>query len=706
MDAVSPPCPSTPQWNYDRPFLTGQFHQEIKSTSGFAESRGNSVDIGLESEKPIGCYNASVQELIVIDDLLSALVGIEGRYISINRVKGNEDSFSFHVDGSMDLALQESSKRIFPLCKSYLVINQFVESRSQFKSGLVNHAFAAALRALLLDYQAMVAQLEHQFRLGRLSIQGLWFYCQPMMGSMQALSTVIKKASASNFVGSAVLNLLQSQAKIMAGNYLVRSLLEKMIESANSAYLGILERWVYEGVIDDPHNEFFIAENKSLQKESLTQDYDAMYWKQRYSLKDDIPSFLANSAETILTTGKCLNVMRECGHSVQVPALENSKLMNFGSNDHYLECIKSAYDFASGELLNLMKDKYDLIGKLRSIKHYLLLDQGDFLVHFMDIARDELDKSPNEISVEKLQSLLDLALRSTAAAADPLHEDVTCSVDTGSLLKRLNILKDLQTGDEILSLQTDVVEEPLITGMETFSVNYKVQWPLSLVISKKALTKYQLIFRFLFHCKHVHRQLCAAWQLHQGARARDRHGTAISTSSILCRNMLKFITSLLHYLTFEVLEPNWHVMHNKLENAKSIDEVIQYHDFFMDKCLKECSLLSPILLKKFEKLKLVCLQYASATQWLMNSIEPPDSNNSIDDSSPSLENIKVLKLRKPSKKPNSPTEESSVIECVLKFEREFSGELESLRPILSSRAQAEPYLTHLAQLILGVGMDH
>lgn len=703
MDAVSSPSPSTPQWNYDRPFLTGQFHQEVKLTSGFAESKGHSVDIGLESEKPIGCYNASVQELIVIDDLLSALVGIEGRYISINRVSGtdNDESFIFSVDGSMDLALQESSKRIFPLCKSYLVINEFVESRSQFKSGLVNHAFAAALRALLLDYQAMVAQLEHQFRLGRLSIQGLWFYCQPMMGSMQALSTVIKKASASNFVGSALLNLLQSQAKVMAGNYLVRSLLEKMIESANSAYLGILERWVYEGVIDDPHDEFFIAENKSLQKESLTQDYDAMYWSQRYSLKDDIPSFLANSAQTILTTGKSLNVMRECGHTVQVPVLENSKLMNFGSNDHYLECIKSAYDFASGELLNLMKDKYDLIGKLRSIKHYLLLDQGDFLVHFMDIARDELDKSPNDISVEKLQSLLDLALRSTAAAADPLHEDVTCSVDTGSLLKRLSILKDLQT--ETVS-ETDVLEEPLITGMETFSVNYKVQWPLSLVISRKALTKYQLIFRFLFHCKHVHRQLCAAWQLHQGARARDMHGTAISTSSILCRNMLKFVNSLLHYLTFEVIEPNWHVMHNKLENAKSIDEVIQYHDFFMDKCLKECSLLSPVLLKKFEKLKLVCLQYATATQWLMNSIETPDSNN--DPPSPSMDNLKVLKLRKPSKKPNSPSEESSVIECVLKFEREFSSELESLRPILSSRAQAEPYLTHLAQLILGVGMDH
>lgn len=31
------------------------------------------------------------------------------------------------------------------------------------------------------DYQAMVAQLEHQFLLGRLSVQGLWFFCQVLI---------------------------------------------------------------------------------------------------------------------------------------------------------------------------------------------------------------------------------------------------------------------------------------------------------------------------------------------------------------------------------------------------------------------------------------------------------------------------------------------------------------------------------------------
>ncbi|MFS7978252.1 hypothetical protein Hanom_Chr10g00913361 [Helianthus anomalus] len=43
--------------------------------------------------------------------------------------------------------------------------------------------------------------------------------------------------------------------------------------------------------------------------------------------------------------------------------------------------------------------------------------------------------------------------------------------------------------------------------------------------------------------------------------------------------------------------------------------------------------------QKLEKLKLLCLQYAAVTQWLMNFLEvPEDSNN------PSYESCKVLLL--------------------------------------------------------------
>ncbi|XP_078447236.1 spc97 / Spc98 family of spindle pole body (SBP) component [Wolffia australiana] len=679
---------TTPRWNHERPFLTGQFYRDAKPPPRTSGSKSVASESYRGSDIAIGSYPVAVQELLIVDDMLSALVGIEGRFISIRKERGTEDHFIFQIVPSTDLALRELAQRMFPLCENYILIDQFIEAKSHFKNGLVNQAFAAALRALLLDYQTMVAQLEHQFRLGRLSVQGLWFFCQPMIGSMHALSTVIKQISTDDLSGAATLNLLQNQARAMAGDCAVRTLLEKMTECASTPYLRILERWVYEGVIEDPYGEFFISEDKSFMKESLTQDYEAKYWKKRYSLKDSIPSFLSAVAGTVLTTGKYLNVMRECGHNVQVPVTENSKFMSFESNHHYLECIKSAHDFASKELLNLIKDKYDFFGKLRSMKHYLLLDQGDFLVHFMDISRDELAKRPEEINVEKLQSLLELALRTTAAAADPCHEDLACSVEKDSLLKKLATVKGLDPDGQLSAATSDdSVDqmEPLsITGLETFSLSYKVQWPLSIIISRKVLAKYQLIFRFLFHCKHVSRQLCVAWQVHQGARALCTAGTAISRSSVLCRSMLKFINSVMHYLTFDVLEPNWHVMYSRLQSAKSIDEVIQYHDFFLDKCLRECLLLLPHLLKKIERLKSLCLQYSAAVKHLVPTISDPEKSN-------------LGRRRRPALTPA--VDGTRLLESTLRFEREFNRELQSLGPALSGTSRAEPFLTHLAQCL-------
>ncbi|KAL6577979.1 hypothetical protein OROMI_010307 [Orobanche minor] len=150
-----------------------------------------------------------------------------------------------------------------------------------------------------------------------------------------------------------------------------------------------------------------------------------------------------------------------------------------------------------------------------------------------------------------------------------------------------------------------------------------------------------------------------------------------------------------------VLEPNWHVMNSRLQTAKSIDEVIQYHDFFLETCLRECLLLSPVLLKKLENMKLICLQYASAAQWLITySNDDTPKTDSLD-----ADRYKNLKLRTPSQTLEVASENATVVESILKFEREFSSELQSLGPILSSSSRAEPYLTHLAQWLLGVGRD-
>ena len=55
-------------------------------------------------------------------------------------------------------------------------------------------------------------------------------------------------------------------------------------------------------------------------------------------------------------------------------------------------------------------------------------------------------------------------------------------------------------------------------GNDGFTFDYKVQWPLSLIISRKSLTKYQLIFRLLYLCKRMERILNGAWAEHQSIK--------------------------------------------------------------------------------------------------------------------------------------------------------------------------------------------
>jgi len=383
-------------------------------------------------------------------------------------------------------------------------------------------------------------------------------------------------------------------------------------------YCRALERWLYEGVVDDPYDEFLIIERRELKKESLSVDYNAAYWQQRYTLRPEVPHFLASTAETVLTTGKYLNAFRECKRTASCPWATTSPIEYDPGSRTHVERIEAAFRFASNELLELLKKEYHLIPRLQSLKHYFLLDQGDFLVHFMDIAGEELAKSSTEISVPRLESLLELALRVSVASSDEHADHLTCG------LERHTIIKQLLT---IYSVTDDSAENahkisPQLRGYDAFTLDYLVQWPVSLVLSKRALTKYQLLFRHLFHCKHVERQLCQTWQQHQGTRGVSIAGGTLARSYCLCQRMMHFMQNFEYYMTVEVLEPNWHTMDANLQAASTIDEVMKHHEEFLDACMKESMLFWPKILRRLEKIKMLCLQFVAASHRLIAAVCP------------------------------------------------------------------------------------
>lgn len=139
-------------------------------------------------------------------------------------------------------------------------------------------------------------------------------------------------------------------------------------------------------------------------------------------------------------------------------------------------------------------------------------------------------------------------------------------------------------------------------GYDALTLDYTVTFPLSLVISRKALTKYQLLFRHLLYLKHVEDMLCDAWMKQKDLLWKMRTGIPeIDAWKFrifnLRHRMLMFVQQFAYYVTNEVLEPNWRRLESNLGKVTTVDQVLQFHSDFLDTCLKECMLTNAKLLR-------------------------------------------------------------------------------------------------------------
>ena len=82
---------------------------------------------------------------------------------------------------------------------------------------------------------------------------------------------------------------------------------------------------------------------------------------------------------------------------------------------------------------------------------------------------------------------------------------------------------------------------------EAFTLDYKVRWPLTLIISKKAINKYQLIFRHLLQCKYAEKSLEGVWLSHQNTKECDVQSHLQQTYGLRHR-MLQFCKNYMYYM--------------------------------------------------------------------------------------------------------------------------------------------------------------
>ncbi|EIW70708.1 gamma-tubulin complex component 2 [Tremella mesenterica] len=482
-----------------------------------------------------------------------------------------------------------------------------------------------------------------------------------LKGLMKNLNAQEGLGSSGPVLGGEVLGVICERDAKMSGDPTASTLHSTLLLHASQPYSKMLSRWISTGYLSDPYDEFMVKESGHITKGVLESDYTDEYWERRYTLRDGssiassskvsagkstlasaaphvrdgsgrlpggacIPPFLQPWKFKILLAGKYLNVVRECGIEVKKPGEVDSEEdgMVVINEPKFYKRIEDAYIYANKTLLRLMLEEQELIPHLRSMKHFFFLDQSDFLTNFLDLAGSELKKPAKSASLVKLQSLLDLALRNPASSSslDPYKDDLKVTMASQGLyewlMKIVSTTGSMADGAELDFAPEEAIrdddaqshksgKERILIALDALAFDYSVKFPLSLVISRKTITRYQLIFRFLLHLNALESALSAMWLEHKAPPWRnhsndeDMEKWKMRVFSLRAR-MLAFVRQVLAFATVEVLETNWKSLEGKLSKVQTVDQLMRDHVDFLDTCLKQCMLTTSKLLGVYAKL--------------------------------------------------------------------------------------------------------
>ncbi|XP_034489725.1 gamma-tubulin complex component 2 homolog isoform X2 [Drosophila innubila] len=552
------------------------------------------------------------QQQALLSDLLYTLSGVHGSFITplprnLNAPGLAKYETHFKVNLQVDKALAEMVYEILPLASHFMGIQQVMATMDS--KGQVNNALNAALRDISHDFYLLLSQAEEELERSELTVAKLLYYLQPTIWIMEVIWNVIGEIQVGNLKGAEVLSLLHERIKRMEGDKASQKIMIDLMSKASTPYMRMLQLWIQKGVIMDNTQEFLVVDNEVIHKGELPEHYSDDYWEKRYTIRNDsIPKFLERYSDIILRTGKYLNVIRQCGKRVM--STQQMHLTFDPSNEQHVQVINDAYYFAAHKLLDVLLTENDLMGHLQSVKRYLLLNQGDFTMQFMDACEDELAKNVDQVLPMTLENLLGLTLRLSSARNDPYKDDLHCELLTYDLVTQMSKIMNQQ---EEYWKTTDRLD---LSGLECFAFTYEVNWPVSLVLNHIAITKYQMLFRQLFYCKHVERQLCKIWKENSIAKKFSPLDAQLYRSAFTLRQrMMNAIQNLEYYMMIEVIEPNWHIFIIKMKKVENVDNVLSLHQDFLDLCLKNCMLTETSHLNRaIFKLCKICLKFCEFIQ--------------------------------------------------------------------------------------------
>jgi len=549
-----------------QPSLSTNFHPPLPPKPKSRPSSLYEVD-SYASPTSVGRpSDLALSEQDLVRELVFVFQGIEGSLIRYEN--GN-----FSLDKKISLASHKRST-VMKLCEVgwlYGQVHSFIERQAaEVSYGLVGHSFVTALREELTEYYRLLAALEHNVRDGHVSLLQLGVWTRQPMARLKLLVEIV------GMVGTARGGALATQlyAFLSQGDQDLRGCVATILSACCRPIYTMLLRWILDGTLEDPHNEFFICGDPGMQGEAM--------WHHKYTIrKAMIPRFLSLSwTKKILSTGKSINFLNSiCKDSSlvegrasvisQLEMMDPATLFMGELDSPLLETIGQLYKSTARHVLDVMFGKFQLMDHMGALRKYMLLGQGDIMRYLLDLLESELSQPATQLYPHNLAGILETAIRGT-----------NTQYEQQEILERLDVrLLEIQPGD---------------TGWDVFSLDYKVIGPIGVVFTPDTMTQYLMLFNTLWRAKRMEWVLSCAWKklasLHKMSRQIVELAPVLHLANLVASEMIHFVHQLAYYITFEVMECGWDALIKQINLAESLDDVISAHDEFL------CTLVARALL--------------------------------------------------------------------------------------------------------------
>ncbi|KAJ5104086.1 hypothetical protein N7532_004615 [Penicillium argentinense] len=463
-------------------------------------------------------------------------------------------------------------------CLLYKGLSEFCEGTNE---GLIHQSLRAAISKEIHSYLGLVATLEAEIRqalaaigdgtqsLGvrksGVTLKRCMIWTRDATMALRLMSLIVEESRDKK--GGQLISLIHGFST-SHGDPFVGAFAEKLLAHVTRPFYDMLQLWIYDGELSDPYKEFFVDEPE-FRPSTDSRGIATSVWEHKYKLVDRlIPSIVTREfAEKVFLIGKSLNFIRTgCEDSAWVEAYskEAFKELKYGDTDTLESSIDKAYKTTMARLIHLMDDKFKLFDHLRALKKYLLLGQGDFIALLMESLSSNLDRPANSQYRHTLTAQLEHAIRASNA-----------QYDSADVLRRLDArMLELSHGE---------------IGWDCFTLEYKIDAPVDVVITPWGSRQYLKVFNFLWRVKRVEFALGSTWRrCMTGARGvlgnvEDTLGADWKRARCVIAEMIHFVCQLQYYILFEVIESSWDQLQTEMSKTDcTLGDLIDAHNKYLN----------------------------------------------------------------------------------------------------------------------------